>query len=164
MHHVNESAKTHPRCPVCWNDVYKSGGKFDCTQCYGTTFDGGINTAYRAWAIFTDAQDVETQGKRGLWHPVASSIHTEHEPDLWQRDYVVRVTKWSPDHRVMGVDSIYVLKEVTNDTVRTGNARGQTSLDLVSQRCDLQMIAEGMPIHKYPFVGTKFDRWDGNVR
>lgn len=96
MYHVNEVQDVVPRCPACYDDVYKQGERYDCPRCYGTTFDGGVARVHRAWALFTDAQDVETFGKRGLWHPIASSVQTEPFPDLWQRDYVVRVARWSP--------------------------------------------------------------------
>lgn len=166
MYHVNEVDKdiTVARCPVCYDDIYKQGEQFDCPNCYGTTFDGGVMQAWRAWAIFTDANDEETFGKRGFWHPVASSVHTEWQPDLWQRDYVARVAKWSPDHRVMNLDAIYVFKAVNNDSVRTGNRIGQTDFDTVAQRADLQLISADMPIYKYPIEGQIFTRYDGMPR
>lgn len=162
--HVNEGEGVQPRCPACWNDIYKQGERFDCDKCYGTTFEGGIKTAYRGWAIFTDSNDDESFTKRGLWHPMASSMHTEHQPDLWKRDFVIRVNRWSPDHRVLEVDGIYVMKQVTNESLRTGNAHGQTSLDNVSQIADLDRISDDMPISKFPVIGQRFDRWDGRVR
>ena len=133
-------------------------------NCYGTTFDGGIAQAYRAWGLFTDAQDAETFGKRGMWHPIASSIQTEHLPDLWQRDYVIRVGRWSVDHRVEEVVGIYVFKQVANESLRTGGMRGQTLYDTIAQRADIQLIAENMPIHQYPIKGVRFDRFDGKDR
>ena len=163
MYHANEVQDVVPRC-FCFDDVYKQGDKYDCPRCYGTTFDGGVASAYRAWAIFTDAQDVETFGKRGLWHPVASSVQTEHLPDLWQRDYVIRVARWTADHRVDEVDGIYVLKQVTNESLRTGAMHAQTVYDTIAQRAELSMIAENMPIYLYPAVGQRFDRFDGRTR
>lgn len=164
MYHVNEVQDIQPRCPDCYDDVYKQGDRYDCSRCYGTTFDGGVRDAKRAWAIFTDAQDVETFGKRGLWHPIASTVQTEHLPDLWQRDYIVRVARWSQDHRVEEVDGIYVLKQVTNESLRTGAMHAQTVYDTISQRADLSMIAENMPISLYPVLGVQFDRFDGRPR
>ena len=164
MHHANEAQDVVPRCPACYDDIYKQGDRYDCSRCYGTTFDGGVAQAFRAWAIFTDAVDVETFGKRGFWHPIASSIQTEHLPDLWQRDYVIRVNRWTADHRVAEVDGIYVLKQVTNESLRTGAMRAQTVYDTIAQRAELSMIAENMPIHLYPTVGIRFDRFDGRPR
>lgn len=164
MYHVNEVDKTVQRCPVCYDSVYKQGEKFNCPQCYGTTFDGGVKDVYRAWGLFTDANDEETFGKRGFWHPIASSIHTEWQPDLWQRDYVARIASWTLDHRVVEVDSIYVFKSVSNDSVRTGNRLGQTNFDTVAQRADLQLISTEMPIWQYPLKGQQFQRYDGQPR
>jgi hypothetical protein len=162
--HANEGEDVQPRCPACWNDIYKQGDRFDCDRCYGTTFDLGVKDVYRGWAIFTDSNDDESFTKRGLWHPMASSMHTEHMPDLWKRDFVVRVNRWSPDHRVLEIDGIYVMKQVTNESLRTGNAHGQTSLDNVSQIADLDRISDDMPISKFPVIGQRFERWDGKVR
>lgn len=164
MYHVNEVQDLQPRCPACYDDIYKQGERYDCTRCYGTTFDGGVARAHRAWAIFTDANDAEVFSKRGLWHPVASSVQTEHQPDLWQRDYIVRVAEWTPDHRVKEIDSIYVLKQVVNESLRTGGMHSQTAYDTVGQRCDVQAIAENMPIYLYPVKGVRFDRFDGRPR
>lgn len=165
MYHSNEVQDTVPRCLACYDDVYKQGDRYDCPRCYGTTFDGGVAQAFRGWAIFTDAVDRETFGKRGLWHPIASSVQTEHLPDLWQRDYIIRVARWSQDHRVEEIDGIYVLKQVTNESLRTGGGmKAQTVYDTIAQRAELSMIAENMPIHLYPTVGQRFDRFDGRPR
>lgn len=164
MYHVNEVQDKQPRCSWCFDEVYKQGDKYDCDRCLGTTFEGGVAQAFRAWAVFTDAQDVETFGKRGLWHPIASSVQTEPFPDLWQRDYVVRVAQWTQDHRVAEVDGIYVLKAVTNESLRTGSMNAQTAYDTIGQRADLSMVADTMPIYKYPVKGVKFDRFDGRPR
>lgn len=164
MYHVNEVQDTVPRCPACYDEDYKGGERYDCPRCFGTTFDGGVKDVWRAWAMFTDANDAETFDKRGLWHPIASSVHTEHLPDLWQRDYVIRVGQWLPGHVVGSIDAIYVFKEVTNESLRTGNRMGQTLFDTVGQRADLQMISNKMPIFQYPVVGKAFARFDGKPR
>ncbi|QZE10461.1 hypothetical protein SEA_SCOOBYDOOBYDOO_115 [Mycobacterium phage ScoobyDoobyDoo] len=164
MYHVNEVPRDQPRCPACYDDIYKQGSTFDCTRCYGTTFDGGVADYARAWAIFTDAQDDEDQDKRGLWHPQPRSVHTEWFPDLWKRDYLIRVSKWAPDHRVLEIDSVYTVKEAWNESIRTGNAFGQTSLDAISQRADIDRVAEQMPIYRFPVLGRVVERCDGKVR
>lgn len=166
MLHANEvqDDPRYPRCPVCYDDIYNGGNKFNCSRCYGTTFDGGVKDIYRAWAIFTDSDDSETFGKRGLWHPIASRVQTEHIPDLWQRDYVARVARWTKDHRVAELDSIYVFKNVENESLRTGAGHGQTLFDTVSQRAELQQISADMPINSYSFIGQRFDRFDGRER
>lgn len=164
MFHVAEVQDKQPRCPVCYDDVYKQGERFDCPECFGTTFQGGINQAFRAWGMFGDSADTESFNKRGMWHPIARTLHTEHFPDMWQRDYVVRVTQWSADHRPLGIEGIYVLKEVANETLRTGPHFGQAELHAVGQRADLQKISDAMPIHNYPVIGKVFNRFDGRPR
>lgn len=164
MYHANEVQDTQPRCPLCYDDIYKQGNKYDCPRCYGTTFDGGIAQVYRAWAIFTDATDQETFGKRGLWHPVASSVQTEHLPDLWQRDYIIRIARWTADHRVAEVDGVYVLKQVINESLRTGAMHAQTVYDTIGQRTEVSLIADNMPINLFPVKGVQFDRFDGRPR
>lgn len=164
MHHANEAQDVVPRCSWCYDEVYKQGDRYDCDRCYGTTFEGGVAQAFRAWAIFTDANDEETFGKRGVWHPIASSVQTEPFPDLWRRDYVIRVASWTPDHRVVEVDGIYVFKTVVNESLRTGGMRGQTDYDTISQRADLQLIAETMPIYQFPAKDVRFDRFDNRPR
>ena len=164
MYHANEVQDTRARCPVCYDDVYKQGERYDCSRCYGTTFDGGVKDALRAWAIFTDANDEETFDKVGLWHPIKCSIQTEPFPDLWQRDYIIRVARWSQDHRPEEIEGIYVLKQVTNESLRTGNMHAQTRYDTLGQRADGQLIADDMPIYQYPVVGQRFDRFDWRPR
>lgn len=164
MYHVTEDEGTQPRCPSCYDDVYKQGDRYDCPNCYGTTFQGGVKDIYRAWAMFTDAQDVEDISKRGVWHPVARTLQTEHIPDLWKRDYVVRVARWSPDHRVLEIEGIYVFDDVTNESLRTGQQAGQIARDNVGQRANLNRISTNMPIFSYPIIGRRFARFDGKVR
>lgn len=163
-YHIDEDENTQPRCPECFDAVYEQGDKFDCPTCLGTTFQGGIKAAYRAWGLFTDASDAETVGRRGVWHPVARSLQTEHEPDLWQRDYVVRVARWDAGYRVAEVEGVYALKQVSNETLRTGGRHGQTRFDAVGQRADLTRIAETMPVYRYVQPGAAFDRADGRSR
>jgi hypothetical protein len=168
MYHVNQVLDAGlddvDRCPDCFDNIYKGPDRFDCPRCFGTTFDGGVMTANRGWGIFIDADDDEVFGKRGFWHPIASAVHLEWPPELWQRDFVVRVSQWSLDHRPLVLDAIYVFKSVKEQSVRTGNQIGQTSLDTVGQRTELQSISTEMPIWQYPIVGQQFNRWDGAPR
>lgn len=164
MFHVPESEGKDPRCPICYDDVYTASAEFDCSRCYGTTFDGGVKYANRAWGIFGDALDQETFGKRGLWHPTERTLQTEHMPDMWKRDFVVRVDSWTLDHRPTGIEGIYVFDEVNNESIRTGNHYGQTELHPIGQRANLKKISEDMPIYKYAVVGKVFNRFDGRER
>lgn len=154
----------YPRCPACFDDIYSQGDKYDCGNCLGTTFAKGYKSANRAWGLFGDAVDKETFGKRGMYHPTARNIHTEAYPDLWDRDFVIRLTGWSIDHRPTGIEGIYVFSEVANETIRTGNHFGQTELHNVGQRGDLQRVASDMPISRLPVIGQVFSRVDGRER
>lgn len=164
MYHVNDVPSTQERCPACFDDIYKGDESFNCTRCYGTSYDGGVAQVFRAWGIFTDSLDTEDQGRTGFWHPQNRSLQTEHMPDLWQRDYVVRVEEWTLDHRPVSIEGIYVMKDVSNESLRTGNRAGQTSVDNIAQECEIQRIAEEMPIYSYPIIGQVFHRYDGNAR
>jgi hypothetical protein len=62
------------------------------------------------------------------------------------------------------IEGIYVLKQVTNESVRTGNMHAQTRYDTIGQRADAQLIADDMPIYKYPVIGARFERFDGRPR
>ena len=62
------------------------------------------------------------------------------------------------------IEGIYVLKQVTNESLRTGNMHAQTRYDTLGQRADGQLIADDMPIYQYPVVGQRFDRFDWRPR
>ncbi|ACH62120.1 hypothetical protein MYRNA_119 [Mycobacterium phage Myrna] len=164
MYHVNDVPKDQPRCAACYDDIYKQGDSSRCTRCYGTTYDGGVKEFWRSWAIFTDTQDQEDMNRQGVWHPRPRSIHTEWKPDLWQRDYVIRVARWTPDHRPVEIEGIYTFKEVNNESLRTGNVFGQTDFDAISQRGEVDRVSEQLPIYKFPALGRVIPRYDGRVR
>ena len=92
---------------------------------------------------------------------MSRKIQTEPFPDLWDHDFVVRVTHWSSDYRPQGIEGIYVCGPNTEESLRTGNRPGQTVRDVVGQRADLERISEQMPIYRYPIIGVQFDRLDG---
>lgn len=163
-YHVNEDYETQPKCPVCHDEVYEQGERHDCSRCYGTGFDGGIKEVWRAWGQFSDTNDSEDIGKRGRWHPQERNFHTEYVPDLQQRDFVVRVSQWSADHRVLAIEGIYVLLQVQGESLRTGNQAGQTVLNNIGQRSSIQKLSSTMPIYRYNILGQQFPRFDGRER
>ena len=149
------------RCPVCFDDVYPSAGFLDlggrvCTQCYGTTFNGGVKAAQRVWAVFSDSTNQESIGKHGTWVKDAREIQCEPFPALIEHDVVVRVQQWSPDHRPLVVGGYYALQEVTRDSIRTGNRFGQSTWDVVGQRAQLLKLQAKVPILGYPVLGVQF--------
>jgi hypothetical protein len=163
MFHVAEDEDTVSRCPACYDDIYEQPDRFDCTRCYGTSFDGGVKERWRAWAIFTDTLEVEDISARGVWHPIKRQLHTEHKPDLWKRDFVVRATDWDGT-TIVAVEGIYVFDDVTMESLRTGNQSGQITRDVVGQRASLNRISEEMPIYQLPLAGRSFARFDGKPR
>lgn len=163
-YHVTTDFNIQPRCPECYDDLYQGPEKMDCATCYGTTFLGGVRTAYRTWAIFGDAVDQEDVTKHGFWHPIKRKLQTEHSPDIWEHDFVVRVPIWSPNHEVVAVEGIYVMDVVTNESMRTGHRFGQTVRDAVGQSADISLLSPQMPINRYPLIGKRFDRADGRFR
>ena len=163
MYHANAD-KDFKRCPSCWDEDYNQPEDNTCTICYGTTFYGGVKQACRAWAIFTDQNQDEEIGKRGVWASDKRKIQTEPFPNLIQHDFVVRIRRWSRDHKPLEVEGFYVCGEVSQDSIRTGNKFGQYSWDSVGQNASLEELSSSEPITKYPVLGKSFPRWDGKVR
>lgn len=85
------------RCPTCYTsrgrtaEVYGQGDKNKCTDCFGTTFEGGYRALIIRPAIFTDADDQETFAERGVTH--TRDLQVESTPDfrIQNGDYVFRV-------------------------------------------------------------------------
>lgn len=164
MFHVVPDAQDVPRCH-CFDDVYNQGSKFDCPDCYGTTLQGGVKKAARAWALFSDAQGVESQSKRGVWTPDHRRVQTEALPVLLEHDFIIRVLEWDRHRRPVDIEGIYSVDLVTNVSLRTGGVYGQTKADAVGQSADVIRLQEGQhPIYKFPALSQVFPRMDGLVR
>lgn len=124
----------HPRCPNCYDPDYKQGDPSTCTVCYGTGFDGGVKRMGRMWAMFDDSPEVEEQVKRGVWHPTTRGIQLESHPQLIEHDYLFQVNRWSKDHRPLELGGAYIMDQVTNQSLRTGNQLAQRDSDRVGQK------------------------------
>lgn len=134
MFHAYSDEGKVPRCPVCFDDVYKQGERASCSACFGTTFEGGIKEFSRIWALFTNIDSSESKRKRGEWQEKDRQIQFEPFPNLYENDYIMRVKRWSQDHRPLEFSGIYVLQAVTDEAIRTGNQFAQTEEDRVGQR------------------------------
>lgn len=134
MFHVYPDEGVQPRCPVCYNDVYAQAERADCTACFGTTFEGGIKEMSRMWALITTTDSTEQRKKRGQWQEKDRALQTEPFPNLYENDYILRVVRWSQDHRPLEFGGIYILGGVADETLRTGNQYAQTAEDRVGQR------------------------------
>lgn len=143
-------------CQLCGDDVYHSG-EMSCTLCYGTTFEGGVRLATRAWALFTDHQVTEQLSQRGQYRPDAREFQTEAFPWLNEHDIVVRIRSWDAHHTPTEIEGVYELGEVTRRSLRTGNRFGQYTTDVVAQKARLSKLNPvSTPFSSYPILGQSF--------
>lgn len=161
--HVNAD-KGAPRCPACWDDVYKQPRLNDCPQCFGTTFAEPIRAASRVWAIFTDGSQNESVRPRGVWTADDRAFQTEPFPLIIEHDFVARVRRWSADRTALSLEGVYIVQQVFQDSLRTGSMYGQTEQDVVGQRANVTRLHELTGIYKFPIVGHRFHRLDGLQR
>ena len=164
MYHVARDQDIVPRCPDCYDEVYSSDSRADCTRCWGTSFDGGVLVAARAWGLFTDADNDENFRRDGVWANSNRQLQTEPNPQIWQHDYVVRVQSWTKDYRPLSIEGIYTADVVDVVSLRTGNVPGNTARDNVGQRTALDRVPDDQVIYRYPIIGQRFDRLDGKAR
>lgn len=137
-----------PRCPVCFDDIYKQGGRADCSACFGTTFQGGIKEMSRMWAMFTTDTMKEQTKKRGVYQPFVYQVQMEYRPIFMENDYLFRVRRWSQDHKPLDVLAAYVMREMRPDTLRTGNQVGQDGSDYIGQRGTVDELPRDHVIYK----------------
>jgi hypothetical protein len=157
MYHIGDDEKTQPRCDECYDTVYKSSETFNCPECYGTTFAGGVKQAYRAMAIFSDAPNFEDFKKVGESDFQAHKIQLEATPHLKENDYVVRVLEWEPtlvgdDIQVpypRRIGPIYALDSVKEITLRTGTRYGQNGTDKIGHTSTAHELPRTHPIYNY---------------
>ena len=164
MYHPNKDDKIVPRC-VCFDDIYKQSETFTCSLCYGTTFQGGIEQAYRVWCMFGDTPKDEEIDKKGVWVPDTRTIQTEGKPLVMDHDFVIRVSEWSIDHKALAIEGVYEIQTTDRRSLRTGNRFGQSRFDIVGQKSKAVLLADGQhPITKFPALGQRFDRYDNHPR
>lgn len=156
MYHVNADEKIQQRCPICFDDTYKQPDP-QCNYCYGTTFKGGIKYATRMWAMFADTSKVEAIRERGVWVPDAREMQCEAFPLFMERDYVVRVRKWTSDHRPLEIEGYYAIGQgIVRNSIRTGNRFGQWTWDVIGQRANVSELQRNSIICQFPVVNVEF--------
>ena len=128
--------------------AWKQGEKFDCPECFGTTFEGGIKRFHRMWSSFGDHPNEEKHGKRGVYEPEDREVQLEAAPMLTENDYLVRVVRWSQDHRPLAFGSIFVLDAVQVESLRTGNQYANTQDDNFGQTVRTHAVGKEHPIHR----------------
>lgn len=157
-----------PRCPNCYDDVYKQGDRAMCSVCYGTTFQGGIQQLSRCWAMLGTTPDEEERKKRGVWQPTPRDAQFEHSSDLKQNDYFFRVRRWTADHRPLEITEAFVCHIIHQDNLHTGNQYSQTEDDVVGQRGVVTLLDVShviwMAVGREIKLGERVFRVDGTAR
>lgn len=164
MYHVANHAGIVPRCPDCYDEVYATENRADCTRCWGTSFDGGVAQAARAWMLISGADNDETFRREGVWANNKRQVQIESYPELTQHDYIVRVKSWSRDHRPQAIDDIFVTGVMNVTSLRTGGRYGEYATAGVGQVTTLDHLPPEHLMYRYPVIGQKFDRLDGKER
>ncbi len=144
------------RCQACWNSIYKQSETSSCTRCYGTTYDGGFKEIRRIWALYTGDDNDEPQTKQGIWDSEQREVQLEAFPILTQRDYLVRVSRWSADYRPLAIDSIMQVGPVKVNGIKTGARFSEQRFDAVGQRAQVSKLPETAGVYKYPLIGVQF--------
>lgn len=143
-------------CRQCGDDVYKSPER-DCPSCYGTMFEGGVRTAVKVWALYTDRQRTEQLSNRGVNDPDQRHVQFEGLPMVLEHDVLVRVSQWDAEGVAAQVEGYYLLNKVDRRSLRTGSRYGQDTWDVVGQKADLAEIPEHLKlITQYPVQGHQF--------
>ena len=145
-----------PRCPSCYNALYKQAKEYACPDCYGTTFEGGIKEIDRIWAIFTQNDNNEPINNQGVWNADNRNVQMEAFPILSQRDYIVRVKRWGPNFTPLAVDGIWATGRVNVQTLRTGSMWDTQEYAGIGQFCTSNLMPDNHPIYSVPILGISF--------
>lgn len=137
-----------PRCPNCYDPDYKQADKGSCSVCYGTSFDGGVKTMARIWAMFDDSTNLEKVERQGVWQMGNRGVQMEANPQMMEHDFLLRVKRWSHDHRPLEIAEAFSLDVVTIMSLRTGNQHVQTDADRIGQKAQAHMLDTSHVIYK----------------
>lgn len=151
MFHVNIDGDSVPRCTDCYDEDYNQQDQFRCPTCYGTTYEGGVKAACRAWAIVGDAQNIEDFSKQGVFNKERVTAQLEITPVTMSNDYIIRVTKWSNTNVPLELGDRYIIEDVGIRSVRTGARHGQVyRQDYFGQKTYMSKVDPNHPIQLYP--------------
>lgn len=151
MFHVNIDGENHPRCTDCYDPDYNQQDQFKCPTCYGTTYEGGVKVASRAWAIVGDAQNIEDFTRQGVFNKERVTAQLEITPVTMSNDYIIRVTKWSNTNVPLELGDRYIIEDVGVRSVRTGARHGQVyRQDYFGQKTYMSKVDPNHPIQLYP--------------
>lgn len=158
---------TQPRC-VCFNDVYDQTQNYQCPYCYGTTFAGGIKESWRTWGIINDDKnrDLVNSEKQGIFNTHKFSAQVEPFPSYMEGDFIVRVHQWDTNRAIpLTLAERYVITDVKQYSIRTGNRYGLSNQDQISQELQLDILPASHPIYKFDVKPNEtYPRWDGEPR
>lgn len=150
MYHTNIDEDTQPRCSECYDEDYNQQDKFRCPTCLGTTFEGGVKLACRAWAIVGDAQNQEDFTKQGVWNRERVTAQLEITPTTMSNDYIIRVVRWSNTNVPLELGDRYIIEDVGVRSVRTGARLGQVPRqDFFGQKTYMSKVDPNHPIFLY---------------
>lgn len=150
MYRVGRDEGVAPRCPNCYDDVYKDSDTSQCPVCFGTTFQGGVKQMSRAWAIPGDADNTQEFKPRGAWESDTRSVQVERYPDLFEHDYLIRVFDWGPNWVPRTLGPRYRFSGAVHEvSLRTGARYNQTFLDRIAQTSNLALVDRQSPIQLF---------------
>ena len=88
------------RCPRCRQvdgsidariqEAYRQPVQTQCPWCFGTTFDGGVRAKVVRPTIFTDTNEIERKGARGVVYPESCTVETTNDFRARMGDFVCR--------------------------------------------------------------------------
>lgn len=164
-YHLRDDLKTQPRCRN-FNDIYDQEDHWNCIRCFGTTFEGGIKSVARAWALFTDHPLDEKYTRTGEWTSDDRSMQLENEPKILRHDFIVRVQQWDNYHSPTIWGDRYIVDIVDEMTLRTGNRYGQNhAVDCYGQQAKIHRLPVTHPIFNYIInLNIPVSRLDGLPR
>jgi hypothetical protein len=150
MYHFSVDMNNFPRCQNFDAD-YDQDDHFKCQFCYGTTYQGGVKLACRAWAIIGDTVKMEDLSRQGVYNKERVHAQLEVTPVAITNDYIIRVAKWSDNHTPLVLGQRYIVEDVTVRSLRTGSRMGQQfAVDYMGQKAQINKLDPNHPIQLYP--------------
>jgi hypothetical protein len=127
----------------------KQAGDENCTNCFGTGFEGGFQPVIYVTYMLADDEPAnwkwsnETPAKgSGRMRQRRPSVQFPWEPTLDEGDLVVRVRVWDVDELTpLEEEERYTIQEVENIMLRTGLALPTDSIN-VAQRAQVMNLSQ----------------------
>jgi hypothetical protein len=90
------------RCSKCYvaygkvAEAYKQAANNNCTDCFGTTFEGGYRAKVVRPTIWVYTKDDEDPGRRGVVDQTGTTLQTTSDIRLHDNDFIFRAdgTRW----------------------------------------------------------------------